>query len=82
MNEIEEELDPLDVLVENLRSIGLKIGHLNVNGLVAKMAEIQVLLHRMKFDILSISETHLTKDIKDEMLKVDGYSMSRFDIKW
>ncbi len=79
MNGSKEELDPFDVLVENLRSMGLKIRHLNVNGLVAKMAEIQALLHRTKFDILCISETHLTKGIKDEMLKVEGYSMSRFD---
>ena len=79
MNGSEEELDPFDALQENLRSTGLKIGHLNVNGLLAKMVEIQVLLQRIKLDILAISETHLTKHVKEEMVKVEGYKMSRFD---
>ena len=58
------------MLVENLRSTGLRIGHLNVNGLLAKVMDIQVLVQITKLDILPISETHLTKHVKDEMLKV------------
>ena len=43
----------------------LKIGHLNVSGLVNKLLEVQLLLEVVSFDILGITETHLNESVTD-----------------
>ena len=56
-----------------LKVQGLKVAHINVNGLLNKIHEIQILLHSVKLDILVISKTHLHVDIKNEQIMVDYY---------
>ena len=58
---------------------GLKIAHLNVNGLQSKLHEVKILLEECKFDIFGITETHLHKDISNIEVAVDGYQLIRKD---
>ena len=53
----------------------LKIGHININGLVNKLPDIQFLLKEVEFDILGVTETHLTEDISNELIRTHGYNM-------
>ena len=57
----------------------LKIGHININGLASKLTDIQFLLKEVEFDILGITETHLTEDISNELIRILGYNMVRRD---
>ena len=41
---------------------GLKIAHININGLFNKMSEIKFLLQEIRFDILGLTESHLNND--------------------
>ena len=54
---------------------GLCCTHININGLYNKLDEIRLLLQESKFDLLAITETHLSEDIhKDTELCIDQYS--------
>ena len=46
----DDEGSAYDELIMNTSMKGLKVGHLNVNGLVGKMSEIRNLLRETKFD--------------------------------
>jgi hypothetical protein len=52
---------------------GLKIAHINIRSLV------NLLLHDNNIDVLCISETHLTDNISDMELHINGYSITRLD---
>ena len=58
---------------------GLKLAHINVNGLLNKPPGIKFLLLETKLDILVITETHLSPDIKDEQIQIAGFNMARKD---
>ena len=62
-----------------LKVQGLKVAHINVNGLFNKLHEIKILLNAVKLDILAISETRLHADIKNEQIMVNGYQIARKD---
>ena len=68
-----KDLEPL------INTQGLKVAHLNVNGLLNKMSEIRFLLQETRFDILGLTETHLNNKIEDDQISVDGYKMVRTD---
>eukprot|EP00794_Sanderia_malayensis_P000906 gene906-209_t len=57
----------------------LKVAHININGLENKLSEIIALLQKEKFDVLGITETHLTNQINDQQLMIDGYKLYRRD---
>lgn len=57
----------------------MKIAHLNVNGLLNKLSEVQNILDQASFDILGISETHLREDIPDDWININGYRFVRRD---
>ena len=57
----------------------LKIGHININGLASKLTDIHFLLKEVEFDILGVTETHLTEDIPNELIGILGYNMVRRD---
>ena len=48
----DDEGSAYDELITNISMKGLKVGHLNVNGLVGKISEIRYLLRETEFDIL------------------------------
>ena len=71
-------------LLQEIQGFGkanLKIGHVNVNGLMtlSKLQEIKLLLSTTKFDIMGITETKFTGTIKDEELDINGYKFVRKD---
>ena len=58
---------------------GLKIAHINVNGLKGKLSEIRMLLLDTCLDILAVSETKLANDITDSEIAIEGYLSIRKD---
>ena len=59
----------------------LKIAHLNVKSITNKIDSMRLLLLNNHFDVLTISETWLTKNISDPELNIQGYSFVRNDRK-
>ena len=64
-----------------LKGRGFKIFHQNVDGLLDKVEEVQLLLEETRKDIhiLGISETHLNADISDSQASVQDYTFVRKD---
>ena len=58
---------------------GLKVAHINVNGLFYKLHEIKLLLEETRLDVLVITETHLHKHIENDQLEIEGYGIARKD---
>jgi len=46
----------------------LSCAYINVNGLCKKLDEIKILLNETKFDVLPITDTHLSKNYEDTEL--------------
>ena len=65
--------------VELLPKRGLKIAHLNTNGLLSKLDFLKIMMHKYKFDVLCISESKLDTNILDSEIKIDGYELFRLD---
>ena len=57
----------------------LKIGHLNINGLVNKLLEVQLLLEVVNFDILGITETHLNESVTGNWIRIPSFHLVRND---
>ena len=68
--------DDMDEL-KNTR--GLKIAHLNTNGLLPKLDYLKIMLNGTFFDIFAVSETKLDANILDDEIKIDGYVSYRLD---
>ena len=66
-------------LKDSLGNKNLKVGHINVNGIINKLNEVHVLLNEVKWDILGITETHLTASTPDNLLRIPGYDFVRKD---
>ena len=66
-----------------VKTRGLKVFHLNVNGILGKMDKLKLLLSdtHKNIQIFSISETHLHTSISDTELCIDGYTIIRKDCK-
>ena len=66
-----------------LQSRGQKLFHQNINGLAKKIGDIKVLFQetKHKIDIFGFTETHLHNDIRDEEIKIEGYTFVRNDRK-
>ena len=58
---------------------GISIGHSNVRGLRKNLAEVKILIEHTNLDILTVSETHLTQDIHNDEVNIDGYHILRKD---
>ena len=54
------EEDPFHTLKQSVGDKNLKIGHLNINGLLNKLREVQQLLSEVNFDLFGITETHIS----------------------
>ena len=75
------DCDIYDGLRNKIKRSGLKVSQINVNGLFNRMAQISFLLHETRLEILGISKTHMNGDIKDELMNVEGYILTRRDRK-
>ena len=60
---------------------GLKLGHINVNGLENKLSEIKILLKESNLHVLAIAETHLSEATEDSKIAIEGYLFIRNDRK-
>lgn len=61
-----------DSLANEIKTKGLKVGHININ-------ELKYLLQFVEFNIFAESEIHLSKELKEEQIKIEGYNISRGD---
>ena len=70
-------------LDSHLQNRGLKVLHLNVNGLLGKIDQIRLLLTETgrNIQILQVSESHLDDSAPDSFVKVFGYNLIRRDRK-
>ena len=80
--EINQEKE--DGVFSNIKNIlyqqpGLKIGHLNVDGLRGKLPEIKLVLQETGLDILAIRETKLAANVTENEIGMDGYFVVRKD---
>ena len=53
------------------------MAHINIDGLLHKMAEIRNFLFTTKVDILAVTGTHLDLSIDREHTETDGYELER-----
>ena len=58
---------------------GLKFSHLNIRSLINKVDQFRVHFARSNLDIITLSETWLTKDISSNILEMEGYQLYRGD---
>ncbi len=58
---------------------GLKIAHLNIQGILQKVDYLDILLHDNNVDVLCVSETWLTNNIDDSEVMINGYNLCRLD---
>ena len=54
---------------------GLKIGCLNIRGLLSKMNELKMILDECKFDIMGVFETCIDSNVADTEISIEGYSI-------
>lgn len=71
--------DPLLSLKQIVGDKNLKIGHLNINGLLNKLPEVKNLLNVVNFDLFGITETHLNSSTSDDWIRISGYNFARKD---
>ena len=58
---------------------GLKMLHININGLLGKLDFVKLIAERTKFDVFSVNETKIDEDIDDEDISLQGYKIFRKD---
>ena len=63
----------------NPGSRNLNVAHINIRSLRNKLEEVKLLLHLCRFDVLSMTETHLDNTISDRQLGVNDYKIIRRD---
>ncbi len=66
-----------------LQKRGLKVLHLNINGLLGKIDQIRLLLTETGYNIhiFQVTESHLDDSIPDSLVSVCGYNVLRRDRK-
>lgn len=53
--------------------------YLNIRSLLSNFEELEVLVNEKKPMIIFLTETHITIDINDSELKINGYNLVRCD---
>ena len=74
-------IEAYDDLKENIKGPGISAGHINIRSIVKNLNEIKLLLQHTNFDLLALTETHLTDQIDDSEVYIDGYEIIRMDRK-
>lgn len=59
--------------------MALKISHINVRSLVLHFDEFKTTISDKNFDVIGVTETWLSPNIKDDIVKLDGYLLERCD---
>ena len=74
-------IEAYDDLKENIKGPGISAGHTNIRSIVKNLNEIKPLLQHTNFGLLALTETHLTDQIDDSEVYIDGYEIIRMDCK-
>ena len=53
---------------------GLKIGCLNIRGLLSKLDELKMILDECNFDIMGLCETFIYTNVADNEICIDGFT--------
>ena len=77
----ENNTEAYDGIKENIKGPGISAGHINIRSIVNNLNEIKLLLQHTNFDLLALTETHLTDQIDDSEVYIDGYEIIRMDRK-
>ena len=64
-------------MLPNVR--GLKIGMLNINGLLSHIDQLRFLMTDIQFDILAINESKIDNSCSNGLVSIPGYSLVRKD---
>ena len=54
---------------------GLTIGCLTIRGLLSKIDELKMILDECNFDIMGVCETFIDRNVADNEISIDGYSI-------
>ena len=65
--------------VKSYGSQFVSIGHSNVRRLYRHLSEVKILIEHTNLDILTLSETHLTGNVLDKEVHINGYQFVRRD---
>ena len=60
---------------------GLRVGHLNINSVINKLADVSSILYNQgkHFHIFGLSESRLSAHISDSEISIPGYNIIRKD---
>ena len=58
---------------------GISADHVNIRGLVKNFNELRLLLHHVKFDMIAITEAHLTENVDSKEVYTEEYNIHRMD---
>ena len=53
---------------------GLKIGCLNIRGMLSKLDELKMILDECNFDIMGLCETFIYSNVADNEISIDGFT--------
>ena len=59
---------------------GLKIGCLNIRGLLSKIDEVKMILDECNFDIMGVCETFIDSNVSNNEISIYGYSIVKKNI--
>ena len=68
---------PLSIELEQTQ--GLKIGCLNIRGLLSKLDKLKMILDECKFDIMGVCETFVDSNVSDNEISIAAYSIVKKD---
>lgn len=66
-------------LDDNSLARGFKICHINARSIKSKIEEIALILHELKLEVLTISETWLSQGVESTCLSIPNYNLYRQD---
>lgn len=58
---------------------GFSVAHFNARSVKNKISEIEIMMYQNKIDIMTLSETWLTRTTEDIILNIQGYELYRAD---
>ena len=65
----------ISISKELAQTEGLKIGCLNIRGLLSKIDELKMILDECNFDIMGVCETFIDSNVADNEISIDRYSI-------
>ena len=67
--------------IKHIKGPGISAGLINIRSIVKNLNEIKLLLQHTNFDLLALTEMHLTDQIDDSEVYINGYEIIWMDCK-